>query len=236
MEYELRSGDLPGARRVLHAAVRAMVGEEGGGSNAGGKGTAGGVFGGGGESCRAALLQEPFEELVRRMARSVSDGVEGAAKSKGNSSGNDGGGAIESGGGRNEGRQSDVTGRGGGADGFTEWGALLLRKEVRTLQQGLAALMETDSLNTEFGELNGLVRKKRSLSADEGICKEGNGEGGGGGDLWPCWITFIRSSSSCSVSAPSNFSVTAEALPLVVQDLRCKPPPYQSPAHFTYRF
>ncbi|CAN0150194.1 unnamed protein product, partial [Ectocarpus sp. 12 AP-2014] len=136
-QYELRSGDLPGARRVLHAATRAMTGSDSSGeSGGGGAGAGADAYGG----CRAALLQEPFEELVRRLASRVAAGVEMAARAKGHGGGGDGGG-----------------GAGGGGDGFTEWGALLLRKEVRTLQQGLAALMETDSLNMEFGDLNELV-------------------------------------------------------------------------------
>lgn len=133
-QYELRSGDLPGARRVLHAATRAMSGSDNNGERGGGG--AGADADGG---CRAALLQEPFEELVRRLASRVAAGVEMAARAKGHSGGGGGGDA------------------GGGEGGFTEWGALLLRKEVRTLQQGLAALMETDSLNMEFGDLNELV-------------------------------------------------------------------------------
>lgn len=98
--------------------------------------------------CRTALLQDPFEELVRRLARRVAVGVEMAARSKGRSSGDGGGEGGEAGG------RAPVA---GGGTGFTEWGALLLRKEVRTLQQGLAALMETDSLSTEFDEVNELV-------------------------------------------------------------------------------
>lgn len=98
--------------------------------------------------CRTALLQDPFEELVRRLARRVAVGVEMAARSKGRSSGAGGGEGGEAGG------RAPVA---GGGAGFTEWGALLLRKEVRTLQQGLAALMETDSLSTEFNEVNELV-------------------------------------------------------------------------------
>lgn len=154
-QYELRSADLPGARRVLQAATCAMVGSDGrGGEGAaaaaaavGANGDKGGTAadgGGGGGGCRAALLQEPFEELVRRLAGRIAAGVEVAARSKGE------GGAAGAGGGAGR-------GGGGGGGGFTEWGALLLRKEVRTLQQGLAALMETDSLNTEFDELNELV-------------------------------------------------------------------------------
>ncbi|CBN77966.1 conserved unknown protein [Ectocarpus siliculosus] len=135
-QYELRSGDLPGARRVLHAATRAMTGSDNSGESGGGGGGAGADADGG---CRAALLQEPFEELVRRLASRVAAGVEMAARAKGHGGGGGGG-------------------AGGGGGGFTEWGALLLRKEVRTLQQGLAALMETDSLNMEFGDLNELVR------------------------------------------------------------------------------
>lgn len=156
-QYELRSADLPGARRVLQAATRAMIGSDGrigegagsagaaagAGAGAGGdEGGAGGLTADGG-GCRAALLQEPFEELVRRLAGRVAAGVEAAARSKGGQGGAAGAGAG--------------AGGGGGGAGFTEWGALLLRKEVRTLQQGLAALMETDSLNTEFDELNELV-------------------------------------------------------------------------------
>lgn len=136
-EYELRSADLPGARRVLQAATQAMVGDEGGGGSGGGSDASGG--------CRTALLQEPFEELVRRLACRVAAGVEMAARSKGRIGSSSGFGGDGGGG-----------GEGGGA-GFTEWGALLLRKEVRTLQQGLAALMETDSLNMEFDEVNELV-------------------------------------------------------------------------------
>ncbi|CAM9503110.1 unnamed protein product [Scytosiphon promiscuus] len=139
-QYELRSGDLSGARRVLHAATYALTGSDVGGEG-GGVGAAAGTAPGGatagadGEGaayggCRAALLQEPFEELVRRSVGRVASAVEMAARSKGT----------------------------GGGGGFTEWGALLLRKEVRTLQQGLAALMETDSLNTQFDDLNELVR------------------------------------------------------------------------------
>lgn len=152
-QYELRSADLPGARRVLQAATRAMIGDDGqirqsaaaaaaagAGGNEGGAAAAAAADGGG---CRAALLQEPFEELVRRLAGRVAAAVEKAARSKGRESGA----AVGAGAG----------GGGGGGGGFTEWGALLLRKEVRTLQQGLAVLMETDSLNAEFDELNELV-------------------------------------------------------------------------------
>lgn len=153
-QYELRSADVPGARRVLRAATRAMVGSGGGEGGEGGAGAgegAAGTAGAGGDDdgggCRAALLQEPFEELVRRLAGRVAARVEAAARSKG---GGSGGGIAAAGGGGSG-------GRGGGGGGFTEWGALLLRKEVRTLQQGLAALMETDSLNTQFDGLNELV-------------------------------------------------------------------------------
>lgn len=135
-EYELRSADLPGARRVLQAATEAMVG-----STDGESATASGVAGAAGVGCQAALLPEPFEELVRRLAVRIAAGVAAAARAKGTTSGGGGG-------------------RGGR---FTEWGALLLRKEVRTLQQGLAALMETDSLNKEFGEVNELVSDKRRV-------------------------------------------------------------------------
>ncbi|CAM9593874.1 unnamed protein product [Ectocarpus sp. 4 AP-2014] len=136
-QYELRSGDLPGARRVLHAATCAMTGSDSSGESGGGGG--GGAEADADGGCRAALLQEPFEEL----------GGRGAGGAPGGGGGGAGGGGRGGGGGG---------GAGGGGGGFTEWGALLLRKEVRTLQQGLAALMETDSLNMEFGDLNELVR------------------------------------------------------------------------------
>ncbi len=163
-QYELRSADLPGARRVLEAATRAMVGGNGvagagaGGANGaeGGAAAAAAAAAADAGGCREALLQEPFEELVRRLARRVSTGVETAARSKGKR-GDDGGGAAGAGRG---GGAAAVGGGGDGGGGFTEWGALLLRKEVRTLQQGLAALMETDSLNAEFDELNELVSER----------------------------------------------------------------------------
>ncbi|CAM9883678.1 unnamed protein product, partial [Hapterophycus canaliculatus] len=76
-QYELRSGDLAGARRVLHAATSAMTGGDVGGEGSGGGASGGGLVGaaagadGDGSAyggCRAALLQEPFEELVRSLA------------------------------------------------------------------------------------------------------------------------------------------------------------------------
>lgn len=167
-EYELRSADLPGARRLLLAATKAMIGddEESAGSGKGGAV----VASGGGGGCQTALLQDPFEELVRRLACRIASGVEMAARSKGEE-GDSGGGlpgaAPASGGsGRGDGGgRGDVGSR--EAVGFTEWGALLLRKEVRTLQQGLATLMETDSLNTEFGAVNELVSKARATGRGE---------------------------------------------------------------------
>lgn len=154
-EYELRSAELPGARRVLQAATQAMVG--GDGSDVAGNGAVGGgsvtataggtAFAAGG--CRAALLQDPFEELVRRLAVRIASGAATAARTKGKS-GIDG-----------DGRSEGAGVQGGG--GFTEWGALLLRKEVRTLQQGLAAMMETDSLNAEFGPVNELVSNSERM-------------------------------------------------------------------------
>eukprot|EP00752_Nemacystus_decipiens_P003041 g2819.t1 len=184
-QYELRSADLPGARRVLRAATHAMVGGDGrtgegaaaaatavagAGGDEGVAAAAAAVADGGG--CRAALLQEPFEELVRRLAGRVAAAVEKAARSKGEGSGAVGGGA----------------GAGGGGGGFTEWGALLLRREVRTLQQGLAAMMETDSLNTEFDELNELVRLLNSERPSDALdCRppptsRHPGDTGGGGN------------------------------------------------------
>lgn len=142
-EYELRSGELAGARRVLQAAIDAMVGGEEGAEHC--TGVAGG--------CRTALLPEPFEELVRRLASSVASGVIAAVRVKGPRS--FGGG---------------VKAEAGAGAGFTEWGALLLRKEVRTLQQGLAALMESDLLNTEFGEVNELVREGWQFSNKLSMC------------------------------------------------------------------
>lgn len=145
-EYELRSADLSGARRVLSAATQAMVGDEEGGVRVRGPETV--VTGG---CCRTALLQDPFEELVRRLASRVAAAIEVAVRSKG----------VQRMGGGDADTASALTSSGVGARtgaGFTEWGALLLRKEVRTLQQGLAALMETDSLNSEFADINELVR------------------------------------------------------------------------------
>lgn len=119
-----------------------MVGS-GDGESAAARGTVAGTDAVG-LGCQAALLQEPFEELVRRLAVRVAGGVATAARTKGLRNAGGGGGG----------------GRGHGGV-FTEWGALLLRKEVRTLQQGLAAMMETDSLNKEFGEVNEMVSKKQ---------------------------------------------------------------------------
>ncbi|CAM9655320.1 unnamed protein product, partial [Sphacelaria rigidula] len=79
-EYELRSADLPGARRVLQAATEAMVGS-GDGESAAARGTVAGTDAVG-LGCQAALLQEPFEELVRRLAVRVAGGVATAARTK----------------------------------------------------------------------------------------------------------------------------------------------------------
>lgn len=145
-EYELRSADLSGARRVLSAATQVMVGDEEGGMGVRGLGK---VMTGG--DCRTALLQDPFEELVRRLASRVATAIEVAVRSKGMQ--RMGGGDADT---TSALASSEIGARTGA--GFTEWGALLLRKEVRTLQQGLAALMETDSLNSEFADINELVR------------------------------------------------------------------------------
>lgn len=145
-EYELRSVDLSGARRVLSAATQAMVGDEEGGIGVRGPGTV--VTGGG---CRTALLQDPFEELVRLLASRVATAIIVAVRSKGMH--RMGGGDADT----TSAMASSAVGARTGA-GFTEWGALLLRKEVRTLQQGLAVLMETDSLNSEFADINEMVR------------------------------------------------------------------------------
>ena len=137
-----------------------MVGDEEGAA-----GDLKGAGGAGGGCCRTALLQEPFEELVRFLARRVADAIEAAVRSKGGQRMGGGNGVNTA----SVSRGSAMTGT-----GFTEWGALLLRKEVRTLQQGLASLMETDSLNSEFADINELVRARARAI----VCTCGGGGGG----------------------------------------------------------